>query len=114
MSQSPKQMQFNIDDGPTFFTDEISITSNQLKFFLDFKNSSPRIDVRSNEMLPIAIKHSVIMMDPGLAKLFAKLLNDHLEKFEKDHGPIPDIAQVSMTNAKPTITSTDDRPSYMG
>jgi hypothetical protein len=112
MAKDHKQMQFNIDDGPTFFSDEISITSNQYKFFLDFKNSSPRVDVRSSDMLPISIKHNVVMMDPGLAKVFSKLLHDHLAKFEKDHGPIPDMPTAERTVQ--TITSTDDKPGYFG
>ncbi len=36
-------------------------------FLLDFKNQSPRIDVRANESLPIVVKHSSIILDPGLA-----------------------------------------------
>jgi hypothetical protein len=108
-----KQVQFNIDDGSTFYSDEISITNNPFKFYLDFKNSSPRIDVRSSEMLPIAIKHNVIIMDPGLAKLFSKLLNDHIAKYEAEHGEIPEMKNVPPAE-KHSITSTDDRPGYFG
>jgi hypothetical protein len=115
MAEQPKQMSFNIDDGPTFFSDELSISNNQYKFYFDFKNSSPRIDVRSNEMLPIAIKHNVIIMDPQLAKLFSKLLTDHIKKFEKDHGKIPEMKAPSpLVDGHPVITSTDDRPGYFG
>ncbi len=113
MAEQQKQMQFGIDDGPTFFSDEISITSNPQRFFLDFKNTSPRVDVRSNEFLPIAIKHSVIMLDPGLAKVFAKLLSEHVERYERDHGKIPELPQAP-PRAKPQITSTDERPGYFG
>ena len=106
-------MQFNIDDGPTFFADEISITSNPQRFFLDFKNSAPRIDVRANDYLPVAVKHSVVMLDASLAKLFAKLLSEHVEKYERDNGPIPEPQQPPK-EMKPRITSTDDRPGYFG
>jgi hypothetical protein len=113
MEQAPKQMSFNIDDGATFYSDEISITNNAYKFFFDFKNSSPRIDVRSAEMLPVSIKHNAIIMDPGLAKLFSKLLAEHVKKFEKDHGKIPEIKQASEPPKGP-ITSTEDKPGYFG
>ena len=113
MEQPQKQMQFNIDDGPTFFSDEISITNNAYRFFLDFKNSSPRIDVRAQEMLPIAIKHNTIIMDPALAKLFSKLLADHVKKFEKEHGKIAEIKQ-SNEPPKGPVTNSDDKPGYFG
>lgn len=109
-----KQLQFNIDDGPTFYSDEISITNNAYKFFFDFKNSSPRIDVRSNEMLPIAIKHNTVLMDPALAKLFSKLLADHVKKFEKEHGKIAELQSMPVDTPKGAISSTDERPGYFG
>jgi len=107
-----KQMQFAIDDGPTFYSDEISIMNNQAKFFLDFKNSSPRVDVRNAEFLPVAIKHNTIVLDPQLAKQFSKLLADHVKKFEKEHGKIPEI---KMPEIKPeAITIKDEKPGYFG
>ena len=111
--EQQKPFSFSIDEGPTFFADEISITNNEHKFFLDFKNQSPRIDVRANEALPIAIKHSSIILDPALAKIFSKLLMDHVKKFEEDHGAIPEPKHAQPL--KPFITKTkDDRPGYFG
>lgn len=109
--EQPKQVQFTIDDGPTFYSDEISITNNAFKFFFDFKNSSPRIDVRGAEALPVSLKHSVVVMDPPLAKVFAKLLQDHVDKFEKQHGAIPDIA---IPKEGTGTLQKDDKPAYFG
>ena len=114
MAEQPKQMQFNIDDGPTFYSDEISITNNPYKFYLDFKNSSPRIDIRNNDVLPVSIKHNVVMMDPALAKLFSKLLADHVKKFEKEHGKIPEIKEMPSQPPKGPITSSEEKPGYFG
>lgn len=114
MEQPQKQMTFSIEDGPTFFSDEISITNNQFRFFFDFKNSSPRIDVRANEMLPISIKHNSVIMDPSLAKIFSKLLAEHIKKFEKENGKIPEIKPQPFVEPKSVVTSSDDKPGYFG
>jgi len=109
-----QQFSFSIDDGPTFFADEISITNNEHRFFLDFKNQSPRIDVRANDALPIAIKHSSIILDPGLAKVFSRLLVDHIKKFEEEHGAIVE-PKISEQPAASHVTKTkDDKPGYFG
>jgi hypothetical protein len=107
-----KQVQFNIDDGQTFYCDEISILNNQQKFFFDFKNSSPRVDPRSNEFLPVALKHSVVLMDLGLAKVFSRLLTEHIAKFEKEHGKIPE-PQVK-AEEKSTVAIAEKTPEYFG
>lgn len=113
MEKQQKPLSFSIDDGPTFFADEISITNNEHRFFLDFKNQSPRIDVRANEALPIAVKHSSIILDPGLAKVFSKLLTDHVKRFEDENGVIPEPKIVA--NAPAFVTKTkDDKPGYFG
>ena len=108
-----KQMQFSIDDGQTFYSDELSILNNETKFFMDFKNSSPRIDVRANEVLPIAIKHNVIVMDASLAKIFSRLLQDHIKKFEKEHGKIPE-PKVKKSKTGTVVSTKDDNPGYFG
>ena len=108
-----KQMQFNIEDGPTFYSDEISITNNALKFFLDFKNSSPRVDVRSNDFFPVAIKHSAVIIDPVLAKQFSTILAEHVKKYEKEHGKIPE-PQPQAHNIAPPVSSKDEKPGYFG
>ncbi len=110
----PQQVNYSIEDGPTFFADEISITNNESKFYLDFKNASPRIDARTAEGMPIALKHSVIMMDTGLAKIFGRMLTEHVERFEKEHGKIPEPRQAPSTETKTFVTKTDDRPGYFG
>lgn len=112
MPDEQKPMQFSIEDGPTFYADEISVLNNESRIFLDFKNSSPRIDVRSNESLPIAIKHDMVVMDPGLAKVFSKLLQDHIKKYEKEYGKIKE----PKTAKSPVKTSRakDDKPGYFG
>lgn len=107
-----KQMQFSIDDGQTFYCDEISILTNQQKFFLDFKNSSPRVDPRNNEFLPVVIKHSVVLMDPSLAKVFSRLLTEHIGKFEKENGTIQEPKMKP--EEKGTVTIAEKIPGYFG
>lgn len=112
--QERKQLQFSIEDGPTFFADEISVTNNEHKFYLDFKNQSPRIDARAQNALPVAVKHSSIILDPGLAKVFAKMLREHVERFEKEHGAIPEPKLSAEREVKTFVSKTDDRPGYFG
>ncbi len=116
-----KQVSFAINDGESFFADEVSITNNPIKFIFDFKNNTPRIDIRSQETLPIVIKHSVVVMDMYLAKVFSKLLNEHIQKYEQEFGEIhkPDaiakVEQMLKENKKSPVTSTvDDHPTYFG
>jgi hypothetical protein len=109
-----KQIQFSIDDGPTFFADEISVTNNEQKFYFDFKNASPRIDARSQNAMPVAIKHNAIIVDPGLAKVFAKLLTEHVQRFEKEHGAIPEPKIDPQSAIKTFVSKSDDRPGYFG
>jgi hypothetical protein len=115
MEKQSKPFTFSIDDGPTFFADEISIMNNEHKFFLDFKNQSPRIDVRANEALPLAIKHSAVILDPGLAKVFSNMLSEHVRKFEEEHGTIPEPKVTTNNPAKQASTrAKDERPEYFG
>jgi hypothetical protein len=60
-----KKLNVHIDEGDTFYANEVSVNFNPTQFFMDFKNVSPRVDLRSKEgELFINIKHSVATFDP--------------------------------------------------
>lgn len=110
-----QQISFQIDDGATFFADEVSITNNPIKFILDFKNSAPRIDIRAEQgSIPIKITHNTVMMDAFLAKRFHELLGEHLKKYEDEFGVIEVPKQIEQAKKQGPVSSTVTKPAYFG
>jgi hypothetical protein len=108
-------ISFQIEDGQTFFADEVSITNNPVKFILDFKNSAPRIDIRAEQgSIPIKVTHNTIMMDTWLAKRFHELLGEHLAKYEKEFGKIVIPKQIEQAKKQGPVSSTPTKPGYFG
>lgn len=111
-----KQINFDIDNGDVFFSDEIGVMHNPTKFIMDFKSITPRMDVRNKEFQPIVIKHNVIMMDPFTAKSFLEAFKDNLNKYEKKFGKIKmpkEYAKVKKPGKKAKALPKD-MPSYFG
>lgn len=110
-----KRISFQIDDGDTFFADEVSITNNPIKFILDFKNSAPRIDVRADQgSIPIKVAHNTVVMDSWLAKRFHELLGEHIDKYEKEFGKVKVPKQVEQAKKQGHVSSTPTKPGYFG
>ena len=108
-------ISFQIDDGDTFFADEVSITNNPIKFILDFKNSAPRIDIRADQgSIPIKVTHNTVMMDTWLAKRFYELLGEHIKKYEKEFAKITIPKQIEQAKQQGPVTSTPTKPGYFG
>ncbi len=109
---------FNINDGRTFFADEISITNNPLKIIIDFKNTAPRIDVRAEQGLPVVLEHNAVMMDPFLCKTFHKILGEHLKVYEKQFGKITEPSQLKKAKKaeqqQAISHATAKKPGYFG
>ncbi len=109
------RVQINVNDNRLFFADEVSITNNPLRFVIDFKNTSPRVDFRAREGLPIIVEHNTITLDANLAKQFAKLLVNHIEQYEKEFGEIKEPEQVLKAKKNHPVRSTNnDKPGYFG
>ena len=111
-----KQAKFDIDNGNVFFSDEIGVMHNPVKFIIDFKNTTPRTDVRNKEFQPAVIKHNVIMMDSFTAKSFLDALKKNIENYEKTFGKITEPKEL--TKAKKQMrkktTTKSESPSYFG
>ncbi len=83
------KMNFVINDGDSFYANETSLTFGPAQFAFDFKNISPRIDVRNqNDSKTFVIKHNVVIIEPFQIKSLAKILNDSIARFEKEYGTI--------------------------
>lgn len=72
-----------------FYTDSITVFHNNSKFVFDFKQTTPRIDqINNRTQETVVISHNVVMMDPIVAKLFLKLLEENIRNFEEKFGEI--------------------------
>ena len=91
-----KEIKVDIDNGQVFFADEASIIHNPLRFILDFKNVTPRVDVRNNEYQPLVIKHNVVLLDPWTVKNLSKALSENISAYEKRFGEIKKPKSIAM------------------
>jgi len=79
----------NVDviPGQDFFAEQVSVSHSPLRFVMDFVRNTPRIDA-STQSTKLLTSHSIIMVDPYLAKEFLSVLNDNISKYEKKFGEI--------------------------
>ena len=80
--------QLNIDDGDSFFAHEMSVNFNPTQFILDFKNITPRVDMRSKDRPSLNLKHNVVMVEPYHFKLMIDLMKKIMKKYEDEYGKI--------------------------
>jgi len=110
-----EKMNVSIDDGTSFYAHEVSINFNPLQFTLDFKNITPRVDVRNKDAPSIHIKHDVVMLDPYHAKMFSELLGRVVKEYEKGYGKIKRpkaLDKIKKPKTKPEAKTIS--PSYFG
>ena len=119
-----KKVNFVINDGDSFYANEISITFGPAQFSFDFKNISPRVDMRNqDDSKTFVLKHNVIIIEPFQIKQFAKVLNDAIVRYEIEYGVIEmppaikkaesDLKKLQKTNAQ-NASHSHDVPSYLG
>ncbi|MFA5797303.1 MAG: DUF3467 domain-containing protein [Candidatus Woesearchaeota archaeon] len=114
------KINFNITDGDSFYSNEMSITFVPTQFSFDFKNISPRVDMRSQDgSRNFVLKHNVVLIDPFQVKQFATVLNDALVRYEKEFGPIQipapiKKAELKAKHASKNVVTSHDVPSYFG
>lgn len=113
-----KDLKFDIENGPTFHADEVGVVHNPLKFILDFKNITPRIDIRNKDFQPLVLKHNAIVLDPWTVKSFAEALNENIKNYEAKFGKIKTPKPIEIMNKEAKIGTAkgkkEDMPSYLG
>ena len=121
MADEMNKINFVINDGDAFFTNEISITFGPAQFAFDFKNISPRVDMRNQDgSKTFAMKHNVVLIEPFQIKQFSKVLNDAISRYELQFGdinmpaPIVKAEQELQKLAKVEESQSHDVPSYFG
>jgi len=100
------------NSNPGFFSDGVSILNRQDKFFLDFRQNTPRIDLLGEKQQQTnVVKHSTIVIDPIMAKALLNILQDSIKNYEKQHGKLqaPKLQKVK----EPEVVK-DTSDSYIG
>lgn len=82
-----QDIRVNVNDGSEFLADEVSISHSPIRFILDFKNLTPRLDVGENAPRMV-LRHNVIVVDPYFAKDLLNVLKENIDKYEKKYGQI--------------------------
>jgi hypothetical protein len=114
------KLNFSINEGEAFYANEMSITFGPAQFAFDFKNISPRVDMRQQDgAKTFVLKHNVILIEPFQIKLFAKVLNDAIARYEKEFSTIemPKAIQKAENDLKKLQKQDEkshDVPSYFG
>ncbi len=98
-----QQFGITFKDSSMFFADEVFMSSQPGKFFLDFKNISPRSDMP--KQIRTVVEHSTVRLDPYLAKNFWEKFGNLIKDYEKKFGKIKrpkefDIAERSAKKGK--------------
>jgi hypothetical protein len=122
MDGEQRKVNLNIDHGESFFVNSISIINDPSKFFIDFRQSTPRTDhIDGKEHLSVVIKHRTVALDPILAKDFLRILKENVDNYEKQFGeikiPKPPKNMKPQTNNKKNISKTSvssDHERYIG
>ena len=84
-----EQQQFaeEVEFGTDFFAEQVSVSHSPIRFVIDFVRNSPRIDA-ATQSTKLITSHSVLLLDPFLAKEFLSVLTDNVSKYEKRFGKI--------------------------
>ena len=114
-----QQVNLNIIEGDAFFAHEASINYNPTQITLDFKCITPRTDPRSKKP-SFQLKHNVVMIEPWQAKALLSVLNEAIQKYEKDFGKLkkPKAIEKAEKMRKDHSTTknktTTQTPTYFG
>ena len=111
------KINFVINDGDSFYANEISITFGPAQFSFDFKNISPRVDMRSQDgTKTFALKHNVVILDPYQIKNFMNILGDSIARYEKEFGTIEMPKQLKAAEKKFRLENKPNKqvPTYFG
>ncbi|MBI5389788.1 DUF3467 domain-containing protein [Candidatus Woesearchaeota archaeon] len=120
MTEIKKENKINFDivNGTEFFSDDFAITHTPVRFYLDFKRAVPRLDIRNRDFQPMVISHNVVILDPFMAKNLIELLQQNLQKYEKQFGKIKPpkaLEKANKKNKKPKDDTTkEESPVYFG
>ncbi len=114
-----EDIRVNVNDGGEFLADEVSVSHSPIRFILDFKNITPRLDIGENAPRMV-LRHNVMVMDPYFAKDLLRVLQENIDKYEKKYGQIkkPEVLEKAEKQAqkegKKAATQIQKGQSYFG
>ena len=106
-------IKVTIQEGSDFFAHEASVQFSPLHVYLDFKNITPRMDMRSKQRPTMVLKHSVVMLDVHHAEQLHVLLGKVLTDYKKEFGSIRKPKDRRKTKRTPDSLKKDT-PVYLG
>lgn len=83
----PSEIQGETKYGEDFLVENLSVSHSPIRFVIDFVRNTPRVD-GSTHTTKMLSSHSVVMLDPYLAKEFLSVLSENIRKYEKKFGKI--------------------------
>ncbi len=114
MEKKIQAENFVIDNSnKAFFADNVSVLHNENQFIIDFKQTTPRIDVVSGDQkLSFVTMHNSIVISPTMAKSFMDVIKDSIERYEKEFSKIKIPKQKKLKKTKTEIDGTNNN--YIG
>ncbi len=82
-----QEVRVDVVNGDEFFADEVSVSHSPIRFVIDFKSMTPRMDLPDHPPRMV-IKHNLVLLDPYFAKDVLNVLKDNIEKYEKKFGEV--------------------------
>lgn len=106
------EVRVDVDNGQEFFSDEVSVSHSPVRFIIDFKRTTPRIEGNEQRLL---LRHNIVLIDPFFAKELLRVLKDNVSRYEKRFGEIkrPETLKKAESMAKKS-KKTPSRQDYFG
>ena len=82
-----QEIRVDVVNGDEFLAEEVSVSHSPIRFVMDFKAVTPRMDIPNNPPRMV-IRHNVILLDPHFAKDLFQVLKENIAKYEKKFGEI--------------------------
>ncbi|MBI2664297.1 DUF3467 domain-containing protein [Candidatus Woesearchaeota archaeon] len=82
-----EEIPIDVNVGQEFFAEQVSVSHSPIRFVVDFVKNTPRIEA-STHSTRLFTSHSVVLLDPYLAKEFLSVLTDNIGKYEQKFGKI--------------------------
>ncbi len=104
--EAKREIKVEIENGgPSFFSDTVTVSHNPKKFVIDFQQSTPRFSKVGNELNhQMFISHRTIIIDPEIAKDFARILSENIKRYEEKFGEI-NLSKKKPSGEKESYTS---------
>jgi len=109
-----EQIPIEMVSGPEFLAEQVSVSHSPIRLVMDFVKTTPRIDI-TTQSTKLMQNHSVILLDPYLAKEFLSVLSDNIGKYEKRFGKIEKpAAMLKFEKEAAKHGHTTTRQNYFG